>query len=119
MESLRGQLRGARWGLARARSLAEEIVGDKVGVRMLVGELFGEDAEVRKRAWCGVGGVLGWWREAEGDGGDEVSAELLRRRERHLGRIKERPGAKAPFVWPRIQGPEGPCSLRVRALREC
>jgi hypothetical protein len=36
--------------LARARSLAEEIVGDKVGVRVLVRELFGEDVEVRKRA---------------------------------------------------------------------
>jgi hypothetical protein len=50
MESLRRQLRGAKWGLARARSLAEEIVGDKAGVRTLVRELFGEDVEVRKRA---------------------------------------------------------------------
>jgi len=50
MESLRRQLRGARWGLFRARSLAEEIVGDKAGVRALVRELFGEDVEVRKRA---------------------------------------------------------------------
>jgi hypothetical protein len=50
MESLRRQLRGARWGLSRARSLAEEIVGDKAGVRGLVRELFGEDVEVRKRA---------------------------------------------------------------------
>jgi hypothetical protein len=33
-----------------ARSLAEEIVGDKASVRVLVRELFGEDAEVRKRA---------------------------------------------------------------------
>jgi len=50
MESLRRQLREARWGLPLARSLAEEIAGDKVGVRVLVRELFGEDAEVRKRA---------------------------------------------------------------------
>jgi hypothetical protein len=50
MESLRRQLRGARWGLPLARSLAEEIAGDKVGVRTLVRDLFDEDAEVRKRA---------------------------------------------------------------------
>jgi hypothetical protein len=50
MESLRRQFRGARWGLTLARSLAEEMVGDKAGVRVLVKELFGEDAEVRKRA---------------------------------------------------------------------
>jgi hypothetical protein len=50
MESLRRQLRGARWGLSLARSLAEEIVGDKLGVRVLVRELFGEDVVVRKRA---------------------------------------------------------------------
>jgi HEAT repeat protein len=50
MESLRRQLRGARWGLPLARSLAEGIVGDEAGVRALVRELFGEDVEVRKRA---------------------------------------------------------------------
>jgi HEAT repeat protein len=50
MESLRRQLRGARWGLGLARSIAAEIVGDKAGVRALVRELFGEDVEVRKRA---------------------------------------------------------------------
>jgi hypothetical protein len=50
MESLRRQLRGARWGLPLAQSLAEGIVGDKAGVRTLVHELFGEDVEVRKRA---------------------------------------------------------------------
>jgi hypothetical protein len=33
-----------------ARSLGEEIAGDKVAVRTLVRELFGEDVEVRKRA---------------------------------------------------------------------
>jgi hypothetical protein len=50
MESLQRQLRGARWGLPLARSLADEIAGDKAGVRVLVRELFDEDAEVRKRA---------------------------------------------------------------------
>jgi hypothetical protein len=50
MESLRSQLRGARWGLLLARSIAAEIGGDKAGVRALVRELFGEDVEVRKRA---------------------------------------------------------------------
>jgi hypothetical protein len=50
MESPRRQLRVANWGLARARALAEEIGGDKAGVRALVCELFGEDVEVRKRA---------------------------------------------------------------------
>ena len=33
-----------------ARAIAEEIGGDKVAVRALVRELFGEDVEVRKRA---------------------------------------------------------------------
>jgi hypothetical protein len=50
MESLRRQLKGPRWGLALARSLAEEIVADKAGVSTLVRELFDEDVEVRKRA---------------------------------------------------------------------
>ena len=50
MESLKRELRGAGWGLSRARSLAEEITGDKTAVRALVRELFGEDVEVRKRA---------------------------------------------------------------------
>src|SRR5260370_40008837 len=50
MGCLRRQLRGARWGLPLARSLAEEIAGEKAGVRVLVRELFDEDAEVRKRA---------------------------------------------------------------------
>jgi hypothetical protein len=50
MESLKRQLRGVGWGLSRARSLAEEIAGDKAGVRALVRELFGEDIEIRKRA---------------------------------------------------------------------
>lgn len=50
MESLRRQLRGAKWGLPLARAVAEEIVGDKVAVGALVRELFGEDVEIRKRA---------------------------------------------------------------------
>jgi HEAT repeat protein len=50
MESLRRQLRGPRWGLPLARSLAEEIVGDKAGVSALVRGLFDEDVKVRKRA---------------------------------------------------------------------
>jgi hypothetical protein len=50
MESLRRQLRGARWGLARAKSLAKEIASNKAGVRALVKELFGQDVEIRKRA---------------------------------------------------------------------
>jgi len=50
MESLGRQLRSGAWGLARARAIAEEICGDKAGVRTLVRELFGEDVEVRKRA---------------------------------------------------------------------
>jgi hypothetical protein len=36
--------------LGRARTIAEEIGGDKAAVRALVWELFGEDVEVRKRA---------------------------------------------------------------------
>src|SRR5271155_5196917 len=50
MVSLGRQLRSNGWGLARARAIAEEIGGDKAGVRALVRELFGEDVEVRKRA---------------------------------------------------------------------
>jgi hypothetical protein len=50
MESLRRQLRMARWGLPLARDIAKEIGGDKAAVRALVRELFGEDVEVRKRA---------------------------------------------------------------------
>jgi hypothetical protein len=50
METLGAQLRSGAWGLARARGIAEEICGDKEGVRALVRELFGEDVEVRKRA---------------------------------------------------------------------
>ena len=50
MESLRRRLRGAKWSLPLARAIAEESGGDKVAVRALVRELFGEDIEVRKRA---------------------------------------------------------------------
>lgn len=50
MESLGRKLRGPRWGLPLARAIAEEIGGDRTGVRALVREIFGEDVEVRKRA---------------------------------------------------------------------
>ncbi len=50
MESLRHQLRGARWGLPLARGIAEEVGESKAAVRALVRELFGEEVEVRKRA---------------------------------------------------------------------
>jgi hypothetical protein len=50
MESLGRRLRSSGWGLARARTIAEEVGGDKAGVRALVRELFGDDVEVRKRA---------------------------------------------------------------------
>jgi HEAT repeat protein len=50
MESFRRQLRGARWGLPLARVIAGEVGGSQAAVGALVRELFGEDAEVRKRA---------------------------------------------------------------------
>jgi hypothetical protein len=50
MESLRQQLRGARWGLPLAREIAVQVGGDKAAIRALVRELFGGDVEVRKRA---------------------------------------------------------------------
>jgi hypothetical protein len=50
MESLRRQLRGTRWGLAVARSVAAEIRESKAAVGVLVRELFGANVEVRKRA---------------------------------------------------------------------
>ena len=50
MESLRRQLRRARWGLTLARSVAEEIGESKAAVGALVRELFGAEVEVRKRA---------------------------------------------------------------------
>ena len=50
MESLRRQLRQARWGLSLAREIAGEVGESKAAVRALVRELFGEDVEIRKRA---------------------------------------------------------------------
>src|SRR5260370_39523904 len=74
MESLRRQLRGARWGLPLARVIAGEVGGSRAAVRALVRELFGEDVEVRKRAADVArrgtevgGGLLG--RDAGGLGG--------------------------------------------------
>ena len=48
---------------------------------------------------CGVGFYLEESAAVGGDSGDEICSELLRRRERHLGRIKEKPGAKALLFW--------------------
>jgi hypothetical protein len=55
------------------------------------------------------------------DGGDEVSAELLRRRERHWGRIKEDPGLKPLFVWPRFRDLKAPApsGFALRANVRC
>jgi hypothetical protein len=39
-----------RWGLERARSIADEIGGDPREVRALIESVFSEDAELRKRA---------------------------------------------------------------------
>jgi hypothetical protein len=50
MKTVGRRLRSGTWGLAVARGIAAEIVGDKAGVRELVRELFGEGIEVRKRA---------------------------------------------------------------------
>jgi hypothetical protein len=50
MESLRRQLRGPKWGLPLARTIAEKIGTDKSAVRALVRELFDDAAEVRKHA---------------------------------------------------------------------
>src|SRR3981081_2475444 len=54
MESLRHQLRRARWGLPLARVVAGEVGESKAAVGALVRELFGEDVEVRKRAADGA-----------------------------------------------------------------
>ena len=50
MDFLRRQLRGPRWGLPLARTIAEKIGRDKSAVRALVRELFDDEIEVRKRA---------------------------------------------------------------------
>jgi hypothetical protein len=44
-------------------------------------------------------------------GGDEIGTSFLRRAS-HVSSINEKPVAKAIFFESRIQGPEGPCSLR-------
>jgi len=43
-------LDGGRWGLARARLVAREIEADRRAVKALVAAMFGDDAEIRKRA---------------------------------------------------------------------
>jgi hypothetical protein len=50
MVPLRERLRQQAWGLARARSIAEEISRNRREIRALVAVLFGEDIELRKRA---------------------------------------------------------------------
>ncbi len=50
MKSLAHSLREGRWGLARARQLAREIEGDKRAVKVLVGAMFDDEPELRKRA---------------------------------------------------------------------
>jgi HEAT repeat protein len=47
---IKERLRAKRFGLREARALAAEIGEDKAAVRALLRELFGDDAEVRKRA---------------------------------------------------------------------
>src|SRR6266851_719011 len=43
-------LDGGRWGLERARRMAREIEADRRAVKALVEAMFGDDAEMRKRA---------------------------------------------------------------------
>jgi hypothetical protein len=50
MGDVRKLLREKRWGLKYSQLLAQEIAFDKVAVRALVRELFGEEVAVRKRA---------------------------------------------------------------------
>jgi HEAT repeat protein len=44
------ELSGRKWGLARARELARLVEGDRSAVKALIESLFGDDAEIRKRA---------------------------------------------------------------------
>jgi hypothetical protein len=89
-------LEGDLW---RRRKNGMQVVGhDDEGVELIaafgpVGEKDVEEEEV------GVLLDLEKTTAVRCGGDDEVSAELLRRRERHLGRLKERPGAKAPFYF--------------------
>jgi len=50
MGEVRELLRVRPWGLARARMLAHEIGDYKPSLRSLIGELFGDEVYVRKRA---------------------------------------------------------------------
>ncbi|WP_125485287.1 hypothetical protein [Edaphobacter aggregans] len=43
-------MRRGRWGLERARGTARRISGDKSAIKALVGAMFGDDPELRKRA---------------------------------------------------------------------
>jgi hypothetical protein len=43
-------LSGGKWGLARAREIARTVEADRHAVKALIQSLFGDDAEIRKRA---------------------------------------------------------------------
>lgn len=49
-KSVAGSLREGRWGLERARRIAEAIAGNRSAVKTLVEAMFGEEPELRKRA---------------------------------------------------------------------
>jgi hypothetical protein len=44
------ELSGGKWGLTRARELARLVEVDRSAVKALIESLFGDDAEIRKRA---------------------------------------------------------------------
>jgi hypothetical protein len=50
MNGIKERLMEASWGLARARTIAVEIGGSAKELKALVGVLFGDDVELRKRA---------------------------------------------------------------------
>jgi hypothetical protein len=50
MKAVKERLMEASWGLARARAVAGEIGGSAREAKALVGVLFGDDVELRKRA---------------------------------------------------------------------
>jgi hypothetical protein len=43
-------LNGGKWGLARAREVARAVETDRLSVKALIQSMFGDDAEIRKRA---------------------------------------------------------------------
>jgi HEAT repeat protein len=44
------ELSGGKWGLTRAREAARAVEADRSAVKALIESLFGDDAEIRKRA---------------------------------------------------------------------